>query len=652
VNAGRADPRRYDYSHPSRSCDMVMKGGITSGVVYPHAVCELAQVYRFRSVGGASAGAIAAAATAAAELGRANDGFAKLAELPDWLGTNLFSVFQPQRETRGLFAILTEAITKGPRHLLRVLGAALRGFWLPTLLGALPGILLLVLALALASGWGLAIALVAALLVLVIGAALGLLVGILRTATRALPGNYFGLCTGMAEPETVQPQPLTIWLGELLERLAGRQPGSPPLTFGDLWGGDTPGASESSIRLEMMTTNLTNRRPHRLPWDERVFYFRPSELYDLFPDHVVKWMEDHPPAPHEDAGDQRESELRTRLLDGLVPWPGAKDLPVIVAARMSLSFPLLISAVPLWAVDMGEPGNQEAWAEWTKWLAEHADVWDEIKDDLSKWPETPAHKLVAGRCWFSDGGISSNFPVHFFDAPVPTRPTFAIDLAGFRPGETPDPDECENVWLPENNQGGLLENWYAFDAGSGLGRLVGFVSGMVRTMQNRVDNAQMRVPGYRDRVVHVKFTKEEGGMNLTMPPQVIGALTERGRCSGEKLIERFHEPPQPGRLSWDNHRWVRFRSSLAVVGRLLESFAGGYTRPPEAPGERTYAQLAARGDTEPPSSYRWRRDAQELLAEDAVARVVALAAVLDASDQSLSEGGPSPEPEARIVPRV
>jgi hypothetical protein len=48
-----------------------MKGGITSGVIYPLAVCELAQTYRLRSVGGASAGAIAAAAEAAAEVGRA-----------------------------------------------------------------------------------------------------------------------------------------------------------------------------------------------------------------------------------------------------------------------------------------------------------------------------------------------------------------------------------------------------------------------------------------------------------------------------------------------------------------------------------------------------------------------------------------------------
>ena len=66
----RGDPRAYDYAHPTRACDVVMKGGITSGVVYPHALCELAVTYRFSNVGGTSAGAIAAAAAAAAEHGR------------------------------------------------------------------------------------------------------------------------------------------------------------------------------------------------------------------------------------------------------------------------------------------------------------------------------------------------------------------------------------------------------------------------------------------------------------------------------------------------------------------------------------------------------------------------------------------------------
>ena len=75
-----ADPRTYDYSRPTKTCDVVMKGGITSGVVYPHALCELARTYRFVNVGGTSAGAIAAAAAAAAEHGRDAGGFAKLAD--------------------------------------------------------------------------------------------------------------------------------------------------------------------------------------------------------------------------------------------------------------------------------------------------------------------------------------------------------------------------------------------------------------------------------------------------------------------------------------------------------------------------------------------------------------------------------------------
>ena len=50
-------------------CDLVMKGGITSGIVYPNAVLSLARQYRFKNIGGTSAGAIAAAVAAAAALG-------------------------------------------------------------------------------------------------------------------------------------------------------------------------------------------------------------------------------------------------------------------------------------------------------------------------------------------------------------------------------------------------------------------------------------------------------------------------------------------------------------------------------------------------------------------------------------------------------
>ena len=76
-------------AQPDRECDLIMKGGISSGIVSPRAACTLAVTYRFRSVGGASAGAIAAAAAAAAEHGRETGGFVRLAALPDLLGTTL-----------------------------------------------------------------------------------------------------------------------------------------------------------------------------------------------------------------------------------------------------------------------------------------------------------------------------------------------------------------------------------------------------------------------------------------------------------------------------------------------------------------------------------------------------------------------------------
>src|SRR5258708_38166418 len=58
------------YARPSKVCDVVMKGGITSGVVYPLALTTLAEEDRFACIGGTSAGAVAAGAAAAAGYGR------------------------------------------------------------------------------------------------------------------------------------------------------------------------------------------------------------------------------------------------------------------------------------------------------------------------------------------------------------------------------------------------------------------------------------------------------------------------------------------------------------------------------------------------------------------------------------------------------
>ena len=96
-----------------RFCDLVMKGGITSGIVFPAAVARLSTQYRFRHIGGTSAGAIAAAGAAAAEFRRATDaiapsyGFERLGRLPGLLGerpdgrhSRLFGLFAPEPAAR------------------------------------------------------------------------------------------------------------------------------------------------------------------------------------------------------------------------------------------------------------------------------------------------------------------------------------------------------------------------------------------------------------------------------------------------------------------------------------------------------------------------------------------------------------------------
>lgn len=54
-------------------------------------------------------------------------------------------------------------------------------------------------------------------------------------------------------------------------------------------------------------------------------------------------------------------------------------------------------------------------------LKKECETWADIKDSHGV-PE------ILQKNWFSDGGICSNFPIHFFDDWLPNRPTFGINL--------------------------------------------------------------------------------------------------------------------------------------------------------------------------------------------------------------------------------
>ena len=283
-------------------CDIVMKGGITSGVVYPLAAVELAEKrgYRFRNVGGTSAGAIAAAAVAAAEHGRRSqppqdDPYRRIRGLPDELGEKLTSLFQPSPRTRPLFEALLACIGKG--GLVKKTSRVLAVFRGEAFAGALPGLALFVLAFLLGGGWPLhVLAGLLALLVLVAGLAFAV-VSEAAALVAELPRNHFGICLGNDRDEDAQTPPLTRWLADLIDELAGKG-GCEPLTFGDLWSLDDLPADERGVNLQMMTTNLSQRRPYSLPFEAgEEFWFDPDELLDFFPKRIVKHMVMNSPGP-------------------------------------------------------------------------------------------------------------------------------------------------------------------------------------------------------------------------------------------------------------------------------------------------------------------------------------------------------------------
>ena len=101
---------------PEKECDLVMKGGITSGVVYPGAITRIADDYRFRNLGGASAGAIAAVAAAACEYRRNRgypDAFDVLDEVQHEISGPGFvqSLFQPTAEAKPAFDLALRLVT-------------------------------------------------------------------------------------------------------------------------------------------------------------------------------------------------------------------------------------------------------------------------------------------------------------------------------------------------------------------------------------------------------------------------------------------------------------------------------------------------------------------------------------------------------------
>jgi predicted acylesterase/phospholipase RssA len=582
-------------------CDIVMKGGITSGVVYPRAVTTLAKRYRFRSIGGTSAGAIAAAVTAAAEYRRmtagSDDGFRRVEELPKQLASSkggvpfMLQLFTPDAKTRPFFQALVGFMLHGK---LGGLIRLFRWFWKAlTPPVALVVVAILVCVLTDAPAVYAVLAGVVAILLAIIG-----LVAEVVLAVRTIGDNDFGI--GHLGPEAGE-QALAPWLHAEIQRTAGLDADDPPLTFAQLWGVDGMSPEEMNlpreerleilsreprrrkIDLQMMTTSLSHGRPMRLPAPMRrdrgkskpedggQLLFKPSEMARFFPAAVVEHLTEYGKIPDGDIAalleqDPSHADMRH--------FPIGPDLPVIVATRMSLSFPILIAALSLHEYDFG------------------AD------------PKNPPLKPVV----FSDGGITSNFPIHFFDSPTPTRPTFGLQLTGFEPGDGPkDDDPGHSVEDPP------LTGSDARRLRADMHDLVGFLAAIKDAMQNWRDNTQSELPGFRERIEQIKLAPDQGGLNLTMTEDQIKALTQYGEIAGERLVRLFtgsveRDPVETKRLKI--HRFARYRVTMSVLERFLGDFAYGYGHDPDL--GTPYPDLVEEGSAD--GSYKFGSAGRKLAA--------------------------------------
>ncbi|HEX8174393.1 MAG TPA: hypothetical protein VF543_04660 [Pyrinomonadaceae bacterium] len=682
-----------------KECDLIMKGGITSGIVYPPLVIKLARKYRFRNVGGTSAGAIAAAVTAAAEHGRRFGGrgtgaFKRLKKVQEWLGkgSNLRNLFQPTPETRPLldmFLYLTNPKldkdwNKSPVKALSTFRDAFKQtdaaafeensneWWVRSLAGgagaamivSIFSLLLYYVSAVWIFGrtvnwtdalWPLAILIMTvAVLVGIAGNwAGGIINGVkrlLHIITYELKENWFGICDGVSGERPSNIPPLTVWLDRRINSLAGLPKGKEPLVFGQLWRKEKDN-DQKQIDLTMVTSNLSQGQPYVLPFEGKLFLFNVKEFGELFPPNVVEHMTKKGSAIKEI--NNSTGKTRYKAPEGYLFLPEAKDFPVIVATRMSLSFPVLISAIPLYTIMPDK----------------------EVIDAQRSGQEVVLDGRHMQENLFSDGGICSNFPIHFFDSWLPRRPTFGINLTSLPERKRDDyepknrlktskdekmmmmevkmdnyslvteqaasdisskgkKDTSQAVYLP-GIRDEMLPTWVEIPS------LTRFLGEIFNIAQNYRDNTQSRLPGYRERIVSIALSDKEGGLNLEMPPDIIQEVVVKGELAGEKLLHYF---------KFEHHQWIRFRVLVRELEKNLSRLKEVMASDPPAFDYKMLIELQRREGLFFPNKAGWGEDVTKLL--DAVHTFMQTTRWTDNLGLMKEEPYPVPEPTLRVTPNL
>ncbi|MEJ7902352.1 MAG: hypothetical protein WKF63_10930, partial [Thermomicrobiales bacterium] len=391
-----------------------------------------------------------------------------------------------------------------------------------------------------------------------LGWLLGGLIGILLNALVFISANDNGICTGLDVPDSrvfrwfpwlksaiarlpgyqARSIALTNWLTAKIDTVGGVANGH-HLTFGDL--DDAiyvhPNDDETGIDLEVITTELRRGLPLNIPGALYRYGFKPGELLRFFPRSVVAMLLE----PGADAGSMeltRFSSDRGRL-------------PIVIAARMSMSFPVLFSTVPVYHIG--------------------------ARDDPSRLDQERVQAPL------SDGGIVSNFPIHKFDRALSPWPTFAIDLIEFDTARPPLPSDGDfrinRIPPPGPSTVPPQDNARMVAATTDKAPITGLValfSRILNTARGWMDNSQKTLPGYTERIVGIHLYQGEGGLNLTMSHDTIERLANRGMRGVDRLVKSWN-PTLGATSQWHQHRWLRYRILMRSLENIGQEWKARYT---------------------------------------------------------------------------
>jgi hypothetical protein len=200
------------------------------------------------------------------------------------------------------------------------------------------------------------------------------------------------------------------------------------------------------------------------------------------------------------------------------------------------------------------------------------------------------------RMLFSDGGLSSNFPVRFFDALLPNRPTFGISLEAI---DEHDPNR--RAHLPMNPGGGIWLDSLEIQT------LPNFLISLVNAAKDWQDRLQSTLPGYRERIASAYLEDDEGGLNLTMTSEQIASLVDIGKRVGGLMIGTPLSDADEQAFDFNDHRWRRYLVAFARLEETLEQAAESWYKATDSTREFIAAYMGA------PRSYhgspkQWRRE--------------------------------------------